>query len=256
MNNPIVSVIIAAYNCSSYIDETIDSVFFQNFNCELIVVNDCSNDNTRDVLKKYNNIENYIYIENEKNLGVAQSRNIGVLKAKGKYIAFLDADDKWERNKLEKQISLMESKKCVLSYTARQLMDNNGNLTGRIMHVPEKISYKKLLTHNIISCSSVILLKDVSLEFPMCHDELHEDYLNWLTILKKYKYAYGINEPLLIYRLNPKGRSSNKIKSAKMTYGIHRYMGNGVFKSAFYTIYHLTNKSISYFISKINAKKH
>ncbi|MGM9972620.1 MAG: glycosyltransferase family 2 protein [Clostridiaceae bacterium] len=229
-----VSVVMAAYNCESYVRKAIESVMIQEPPLELIVVEDCSTDNTyellMELLEEINLPEGkeFKLLRNEKNSGVAASRNRGVRAAAGRYIAFLDSDDWWEEGKLSKQLSLMKRKAAVLCSTGRELMKPDGSSTGKIIPVKEELSYKELLKHNSINCSSVVLAREVALEFPMGHDNLHEDYITWLSILKKYKKAVAINEPLLKYRLSEGGKSRNKLKSARMTYGVYRYMGYGI----------------------------
>jgi teichuronic acid biosynthesis glycosyltransferase TuaG len=171
------------------------------------------------------------FAKNEKNLGAAATRNRGVTLARGKYVAFLDADDYWTEDKLVRQLALIEQTGCVLCCTARELMTPEGELTGKVIPVKEKISYRELLKHNSINCSSVLILTDVAREFPMHHDDSHEDYIMWLEVLRKYETACGINEPMLKYRLSNSGKSGNKLHSAKMTFMVYRYMGFGVVKS-------------------------
>ena len=162
---------------------------------------------------------------------MAGSRNRGIRAASGKYIAFLDSDDWWENGKLQKQLEIMERNGCVLCSTGRDLMNPDGSPTGKYIPVKEQISYRDLLRHNSINCSSVLVRRDAMLEFPMEHDDSHEDYLSWLKILRKYGNAAGINEPCLKYRLSEGGKSRNKWKSARMTYQVYRYMGFGTMKS-------------------------
>ena len=230
MNNPLVSVIIPAYNCSGTIKQAINSVFAQDVNVEIIIVDDCSDDNIAEIIGDYNS-DLITYIRNEVNEGVAFSRNKGASLAKGKYVAFLDADDIWAEEKLKKQIEVIENTKSVLCATARELIDPDGSSTGRIIPVKETIVYKDLLKQNPINCSSVLIRTDVALEFPMHSDDCHEDYIMWLEVLSKYRTACGINEPLLKYRISNKGKSGNKFKSAKMTYMVYRKIGFGRFKS-------------------------
>ncbi len=226
-----VSVIIPAYNCAEHISRAIDSALLQDVKTEIIVINDCSTDNIDEVLEKYSDFDNVKYFKNPQNLGVAETRNFGVQKAKGKYVAFLDSDDFWSEKKLSKQIKLIESGEYALCATARELVDENGNSLKRIIPVKNVITYKDLLKHNSINCSSVLLKTEIAKEFPMHSDDCHEDYIMWLEILKKYKFACGINEPLLKYRLSNKGKSGSKFKSAKMTFAVYRRMGFGIFKS-------------------------
>lgn len=227
----LVSVIIPAYNCEKYISQAVDSALAQQVPLEILIINDCSTDETESVLKKYSQNTAVHYIQNEHNLGASGSRNKGVKLARGKYVAFLDADDWWEPNKLKKQITLMEEKNTVLCSTARMLINPDGTSMNKVIPVPEQITYQTLLKHNCINCSSVLLLREAALEFPMAHEDSHEDYIMWLKILQKYQTACAINEPLLNYRLSTSGKSGNKLKSAGMTFKVYRYMGFGLFKS-------------------------
>lgn len=227
----LVSVIIPAYNCAPYIAQAIDSALTQKVSMEIIVINDCSTDGTEEELQKYLSNPIIRYVKNETNLGASGSRNLGVQMAKGKYVAFLDADDWWEPGKLKKQLRLMKETKSVLCSTARLLVNPDGTSMNKIIPVPEQITYHTLLKHNCINCSSVVLFRKVALEFPMEHEDSHEDYIMWLRILKKYKKACAVNEPLLNYRLSATGKSGSKLKSAKMTFRAYRYMGFGLVKS-------------------------
>lgn len=227
----LVSVIIPAYNCEKYISQAIDSALIQGVPLEIIIINDCSTDATEETVKKYLANPAIHYIKNEKNLGAAGSRNLGINVAHGKYIAFLDADDWWEPEKLKKQLRLMKEKRAVLCSSARLLVNPDGSSMNKIISVPEHITYRTLLKHNCINCSSVLVFRKVALEFPMEHEDSHEDYIMWMRILKKYKHACAINEPLLNYRLSATGKSGTKLKSAKMTFKAYRYMGFGPVKS-------------------------
>lgn len=230
-NEVLVSVIIPAYNCEKYIEKSIDSALVQQVPLEVIVLNDCATDGTEAVIQKYLDNPAVRYVRNEKNLGVAKTRNRGVCLANGKYVAFLDSDDWWEPGKLEKQLEMIEQEQVVLCSTGRALVNSDGSLMGKIIPVNEKITYRELLKHNCINCSSVLLLRKVALEFPMEHEDSHEDYITWLRILKKYGKACAVNEPLLKYRLSATGKSGSKLKSARMTFKVYRYMGFGLAKS-------------------------
>jgi len=241
---PIVSVIIPACNCAATIGRAIDSVLEQGVPLEILVLNDCSTDELDSVMEHYENVRELHYYKNKRSLGAAATRNLGVEKAKGTYVAFLDADDWWDRDKLKKQLARLESGSSagsdggtgqkkrgaaapVLCATARELVTPEGERTGRVIPVHEEISYRRLLLHNCINCSSVLLRTDVARQFPMQHEDSHEDYITWLCILKKYGSALAVNEPLLKYRLSVSGKSGNKLHSAKMTYRAYRYAGFG-----------------------------
>ena len=231
MEKPVVSVIMPAYNCEKFIAKAIESVLAQNVSLELIILNDCATDGTERVIQQYLSDQRIRYVKNDRNMGVARTRNEGVRMAMGEYVAFLDSDDWWEREKLSKQLALIKREKKVLCSTGRELIDINGNLTGREIPVRETITYGMMLKQNWINCSSVLLKREVAEEFPMEHEDSHEDYITWLKILQKYQYACAINEPLLKYRLSSQGKSGSKFKSAKMTFKVYQYMGFSWWKS-------------------------
>lgn len=246
MSQILVTVIMPVYNGAKYIEQAIDSVLKQTVKFELIVIDDCSTDATLEIVKKYESDVRVICVPNEKNLGVAASRNKGMELAHGKYIAFLDADDYWTEDKLEKQLALMEEKQAVLSSTGRELMDENGNLTGRVIGIRDEVNYAGLLKGNVLNTSGVMLLSSVAKKYPMVQDHLHEDYIMWLSILKDYGMAYGLNEPLLKYRVMKGTKSANKLKSAKMTFGVYRYIGLNFFKACYYFCFYAVKGVLKY----------
>ena len=239
-----VSVIIPVYNAEHYIRQAVESVMKQTFEdmIEIMIINDCSTDATdatvREIIKKFQQTDRgnrkICYINSETNKGVAESRNCGMRLAEGEYIAFLDADDWWDYSKLEKQFVMLRKTQAVLCATGRELMTPGGDPAGRYIEIPAQVSYAQLLKTNTIPCSSVVLKTDIAREFPMCHDELHEDYILWLQVLKKYGAAVGIDEPLLKSRMSENGKSRNKLKSARMQFGVYRYLGFGWIKSLYY----------------------
>ena len=227
----LVSVVMPAYNCAASIGDSIESVLCQDVPLELIVVNDRSPDDLDAAMAKYLHDERVVYVTNQVNMGAAMSRNRAMEMARGKYIAFLDSDDIWLPGKLKKQVEILEKSGNVLCCTARSLMTPEGVDDGRILPVAEVISYRDLLRHNCIACSSVLIRTEAAREFPMGHEDSHEDYIMWLQVLRKYGDARGINEPLLRYRLSNTGKSGSKLHSAKMTFMVYRYMGFSLPKS-------------------------
>lgn len=246
MENIIVSVVMPAYNCEKFIEEAIRSVLMQTVPLELIIVEDQSKDGTKEKIMPFLQDERVHYIVNDTNLGVAKSRNRAIELAKGTYIAFLDADDKWTENKLELQVKLMEDKQAVLSSTARELIDEEGKSMGKVIPIQEEITYSDLLKSNTINTSGAMIRATVAKKYLMVQDHLHEDYILWLNVLKEYKVAYGINEPLLKYRVMKGTKSGNKLKSAKMTWGVYRYMGLNIVKSIYYFIHYAIAGVIKY----------
>ncbi len=227
---PLVSVIIPAFNSTGYIDKAIQSVLNQQVPLEILIIDDHSSDQLEDTLKQYEDLPEIRYYRNSHNMGPAASRNQGVSLARGKYVAFLDADDWWTDDKLEKQLARLKETGAVLCCTARELVSHSGRPTDKVIPVAEQVTYKMLLRHNSINCSSVVLLRSIAEEFPMEHEDAHEDYITWLRILRKYGFAVGINEPLLKYRLSRNSKSGSKLQSASMTFKVYRYMGFNIFR--------------------------
>lgn len=233
-----VTVVTPAYNAADYIGQTIESVLGQTVPCCMIIVNDKSKDDTLAIAEQY--AKQYPdciqIIDNEQNMGVAASRNSAVNQATTEYIAFLDADDWWSQDKLEQQLAQIKATDADACYSGRELMTAEGESTGKIVHVPEQTDYKSLLKGNVIPCSSVLMKRADALAYPMEHDELHEDYIVWLSMLRDGKKFVGIDEPLLKSRLGEDGKSRNKWKSAKMTYRVYRYMGISAWKAVYYFV--------------------
>jgi len=251
MYKPLISVIMPAYNAEKYIAKSIESVLEQTYvNFELIIVNDASTDNTDAIIDKYckkdSRITKYL---NSKNSGVAYTRNFGIEKANGEWITFLDSDDLWREDKLQKQIDLLIKNKMepILVYTGSSFIDENDNQYKYVMEVPKQIEYKQLLKQNIISCSSVLVKKEAFNNIKMEHDNMHEDFLLWLNILKKYKInAFGVNEPLLTYRISKNSKSGNKIKAAKMTYMVYKHIGLNLIQRMYYMFHYITRSLMKY----------
>lgn len=223
-----ISVIMPAHNSSTTIDDSIQSVINQSYkNWELLIVDDCSNDDTSLIVenytKKFANIK--MYRKNE-NVGVAAARNFAVNNASFSWIAFIDSDDLWNRNKLEKQVSLAnENVNTDLFYTGSAFINDEGEKQNYILKVPRFVNFDQLLLQNIISCSSVLVKKDVFLKNKMPEsDDIHEDFVAWLQILSQGKVARGVQEPLLIYRLASHSKSSNKFYAMKMNWNAYRYL--------------------------------
>ena len=254
MNKPLVSVVMPAYRCAGTIPAAIESVLQQNVPLELIIVNDCSPEDLDSVLAPRLSDPRILYLKNAENLGAAESRNRAVARARGEYVAFLDADDIWAAGKLEKQLKLLGETGSVLCATARELMTPEGTCTGRILPVKERISYRELMKHNSINCSSVVMRTEVAREFPMCHEDSHEDYILWLKVLEKYGTVCGINEPLVKYRLCSTGKSGNKLKSAAMTFKVYRHMGFGLGKSLVLFCSYAVHGVAKYALSTIGVK--
>jgi len=213
-----------AYNAEKTIKTSIDSVLAQTFlDWELIVIDDASQDGTAEIVKKLaDNDQRVILHVNEKNSGVAQARNDGISHVKGAWLAFLDSDDLWSNDKLERQLQFIEETGAVISYTATVYINEVGKMSDYVLRAEKVFTYEKLLKRNLMSCSSVMVKRDVMIPFPEAA-EVHEDYVVWLALVKAVGCAYGLDEPLLIYRMMENSKSSGRIASAKMTYNAYRH---------------------------------
>lgn len=237
----LISIIMAAYNAEKTINQAIDSVLAQTYtDWELVVVNDCSKDNTVAIIEAYHDPRIRL-IQNPENKGASYTRHHGVLEAKGNWIAILDSDDAWTNDKLEKQVALQGKTNANLLYTASTFMDSNGNSIDWVLHAPLKIDYRQLLKQNLVSNSSVLVNKELYLKYEILGNNMHEDFACWLNFLKSGEFAYGVDEPLLIYRLSKNSKSGNKIKAAKMNWKTYRTVGLNIFEAAYYMVLYTVN---------------
>ena len=241
LKEPLVSIITPLYNSEKFIAETIESVLAQTYkNWEMIIVNDCSKDNGASIVEKYVGKDKRIKLfNNERNMGVSFTRNRAIDLAQGKYIAFLDSDDLWHKEKLKKQIGMMEEKNISLSYTAYTKINENGSLRGKI-EVPEKVNYKGLLKGNIMGCLTVVARKDI-LKDSKFKQTKQEDYILWLELLKKINFSCGLQESLAFYRVLDNSRSSNKVDLVKFNWKIYREVEKlNLIESIYYFVIYLT----------------
>jgi teichuronic acid biosynthesis glycosyltransferase TuaG len=240
-NPALVSVVMPAYNCEKYIVEAIKSVLAQTYeNWELLVLDDWSKDNTLQIIKQFSQKDSRIkVIPNGKNMGVSATRNRGIEFASGDWIAFLDSDDMWKPSKLEKQLKVADKNSAEFIFTGVSYINEKSEPFKGTFEVPEKVTYKKLRYQNVISCSSVLVKKKYFENIKMEKDEMHEDYAVWLRILKLGVIAYGVNEPLLIYRILRNSKSGNKMKTVLMTYKVFRFIGINPIGSAYFMMRHV-----------------
>lgn len=199
----LVSIIMPTYNCGHYIQKTIESVLQQTYKeWELLIIDDCSTDNTKEIVEKYViDYEQIHYVCQDSNKGVAIARNKGMELAKGTYIAFLDSDDVWLPEKLEIQVDFMRKKKCSFSFMTYELIDEEGRLLHKIIRAPEKINYDTALYNTPIFTSSVMFMKENFKDYKFSYTGNGEDFTLWLKLLKQTDYAYGIDACLVNYRI-------------------------------------------------------
>lgn len=227
MEQALVSIIVPVYNVEKYICETIECVRKQTFeNWELLLVEDCSKDNTVAVIREYlETVQDarVRLIRQEKNNGAARSRNQGLKEARGRYIAYLDADDLWVPEKLEKELAFMEEKQAAFAFTGYEFADENGIGLGKVVRVPEKLTYKEALKNTTIFTTTVMFdtekIDKKMLEMPIIKSE---DTALWWKVLRSGYVAYGLDENLVRYRRVGKSLSSNKLEALRRIWNLYR----------------------------------
>ena len=220
----LVSIIMPAYNCADFIEETIKTVQAQTYQkWELLVIDDQSTDITKQVLTELSEKDSRIkYIELEQNSGAATARNRGIKEAKGQYIAFLDSDDLWKTEKLEKQLYFMKEHHYAFTFTSYELIDDAGQPLHKCVMVPEQIDYDTLLYDTPIFTSAVMYEKKNLSSAYMPNLVNGEDVAMWLKMLKIVPYAYGLNENLVFYRVREHSLSAGIVTKLKRRWEIYR----------------------------------
>jgi teichuronic acid biosynthesis glycosyltransferase TuaG len=233
-----VSVIIPTYNSEKYLKECLSSVINQTYkNLEIIIVDDKSIDNTIKIIKKIKD-KRIKLIELEKNSGVAIARNKGIEISTGDYICFLDSDDYWYKEKIEKQLKFIKNKEFIYS----EYLYLRKNKTHKA-HVPKTITYKEALKNTTIFTSTVMLnMKYLNKQdIYMPNLKKGQDTACWWKILKKVNIAYGMQEVLSIYRVGNKSLSHNKIKAIKRTWNLYKQENIPLIKRIYYFMYYAFN---------------
>lgn len=213
MSQPVVSIICPSYNAQCFISKTIQSVLNQTFkDFEMIIVDDHSNDKTVEIVRQFADPRIKLIVK-ETNSGAASCRNLALREANGKYIAFLDADDLWTKDKLEKQIHFMESNKYSFSYSKYEEIDENDQPLGRIISGPKVITYRKFKHMDYVGCLTVMYERSIYPDLQIPETLLkNNDYAMWLLLSKKAK-CYLLNENLGYYRRHVSGSISSGKKS-------------------------------------------
>jgi len=242
MDELLCSVVMTVYNAEKYLKDAIDSVLRQTEKrFELIIVNDCSTDSSEEIIKSYTD-ERIRYFKNEKNLKVSRTRNFGVSQAKTDLIAFIDSDDVWLDNKLEKQLAFVKKTGARICYGACAFINDDGEILNRIFDVPKSVDFKRLLKQNVITPSLSMFDKELLIKYPFEADLVHEDFVAVLKMLKNEKItAYGIGEPLILYRLTNNSKSRNKFKSMIMTYQSYKLIGLNLFQRLYNLPFYIIN---------------
>jgi teichuronic acid biosynthesis glycosyltransferase TuaG len=238
MSKGLVSVIVPVYNAGKWIEDTILSVKSQTYkDFELILVDDGSNDNSMEVMKEFES-DNVMIVSDTgdgSNAGAARARNKGVELAKGRYICYIDADDLWSPDKLEKQLAFMEEHDAAFTFTGYEFADASGVGVQKIVRVPATITYRQALKNTTIFTSTVMFdMEKLDKDDIMMPEVPSEDTATWWKVLKKVGKAYGLDEALTLYRRGTGTLSSNKMTAIQRIWNLYRNVeGLNVFYSAY-----------------------
>lgn len=235
-----ISIVMPSYNSEKFIEKSIYSVINQTYkNWELLIIDDCSNDNSLELIKHFCQIDSRIkLIIHQKNHGVAESRNRGLKEAIFPYIAFLDSDDVWDQNKLEIQVNFMIKNNVAISFTEYYRINEFDQKIGEVNKIPKEVNYFDLLKGNSIAMSTSMI--DTRIVDKIRFEKIgHEDYYFWLKSLKNGYLAKGINRKLVYYRVHSASLSSNKLKAITFTWIIYRkWLKLNFFESIYYFLIH------------------
>lgn len=218
MSNQKVSIITPVFNSENYIADAIDSALNQTYkDLELIIIDDHSQDRSVEIVKNY--VDSRIQlICLKKNGGAGLARNRGIEIASGRYIAFLDADDMWASDKLEKQLDFMGRNKISFCYSSFYLMNDQGASDGTYIEALPRVNHKKMLKNNYIGCLTAIYDTESLGKVYMTEHKKRQDWGLWLKLLSKTPWAMSLSEPLAYYRHGNTSLSKNKLKLIRENY--------------------------------------
>ena len=218
----LVSIITPSYNCSEFIADTIKSIQDQSYtNWELLITDDYSSDNSREIIQSYANKDSRIkLLVLDKNSGAGIARNNSIEAAKGRYIAFCDSDDRWYPNKLEKQLQFMKDSKCSLSYSSYDVCNEDGKIIGYVECLKE-LTKSKILRDNGIGCLTAIYDSEKLGKHYMPSMRKRQDWCLWIDIIQNGGVAKGLQQPMALYRDRANSISSNKAEMLKFNYEVY-----------------------------------
>ncbi|MDI1304079.1 MAG: glycosyltransferase family 2 protein [bacterium] len=224
MEIPLVSIITPSFNSEKFIAETIQSVQNQTYqNWEMIIVDDCSSDETVSIVTKMTLLDNRIQLfQSEKNSGTGIARNTALTKCKGRYISFLDADDLWKPQKLEKQIDFLKTNNLPFTFSFYDCIDEEGKSLNKTVEAPRNLSYRQLFFCNYVGNLTGIYDVNYFGKIAISSIRKRQDWMLWLTILKKIKTAQPIPESLAFYRIRENSISASKLDLLKHNFAVYR----------------------------------
>ena len=213
---PFADVILPNYNKADFLEEAINSVITQTYkNWHLYIIDDHSTDNSMNIINKFSNLKNVTIVKLHKNKGPSFCRNYAMRISKSKYISYIDSDDSWSRNKLEKQILFMEKNKLFFTYSDyTPFFENKGNKNYKERtFIVDYLNYEKFIKNSSINTTTMIISRSILGCNRFRKIKLCEDYLFKCQLLKKNNKAVKINESLAYYRILNKSRSSQRLKN-------------------------------------------
>ncbi|MEN9910016.1 MAG: hypothetical protein RLZZ540_3175 [Bacteroidota bacterium] len=223
MEKPLVSVIIPTFDSEKYISDTIISVQNQTYqNWEMLLVDDGSTDETQTIITSFLTDKRIQFYSLEKNSGTGVARNFGVSKAVGKYISFLDADDLWNPEKLQKQINFMQKQNLPFTFSFYDCINEQGKSLNRRIEAPRNLSYRQLFFCNYVGNLTGIYDVDYFGKISISSIRKRQDWMHWLTILKKIKTAKAIPESLAFYRIRENSLSTSKTALIQYNFAVYR----------------------------------
>lgn len=242
---PLISIITPNYNCGRFIAQTIESVLAQTYtNWEMLIVDDCSTDDSYQIALEYAQKDPRIKVfQNEKNSGAAVSRNKAIEASQGEYLAFLDSDDLWLPEKLEKQLQFMQENNCDFSFTEYEHIDEDNNSLLKVAKVIKKLSYTKMMLHCFPGCLTVMYNQKKIGKIYARDIKKNNDNALFYPVLKKCNNALGYKECLGLYRIRKGSISRNKLKMIEPYIKVlHEFEGHSLFVSFFCVITHFMIK--------------
>ena len=234
------SIITPTYNCGAYIAETIESVLCQTYlNWEMIIVDDCSTDDTQRIVEAYVRKDGRIkYHKLAENSGAAVARTTAMSLAQGNYMAFLDSDDLWMPDKLKCQLGFMRQNGYAFSCTSYCQIDKDGKSLERVVYAKRRVNYNRLLLDCPVGNSTVMYDVSVMGKFVVPNIRKRNDDALWLRMLKSEKYIWGMPDILMKYRVRPNSISINKFSLIKYHWQLYREIEHlTVVRSVFHVAY-------------------
>jgi len=236
-----ISIILPNFNSQKYIKQTIQSILNQSFKLwELIIVDDCSNSETKNILKNYKKNKKIKIFYLNKNKGAAFCRNFAIKKAQSEYLAFIDSDDVWKKNKLKNQINFMKRNNFLFTYTNYETF---GKKIKKIYN-PPKLNYSNFIKNTSIATSTMMIKREEIKNIKFINSKICEDYYFKCKLLKKVKFAYCLKKILTKYRIRNESLQSSNIRNFYWIWKINKDYNNLNFFENFISLFFISLNSI------------